>query len=182
MLPTTLYTVYMNVTELLTQAYIDNTAYNKVVTLYYTNRQNKSTPLSALNLDYQSSIVDSNWEFWNAYAPIYIDGITELRNLTYQDTDNGQTYDQILNLRVESQLFRHHHLHMPLLSASEMTSHSFWQFHLGPSPRRLKRGCFSTSTHQSKVMQRELSLRLEAVQHSLRRIQIMNITGCAIHH
>lgn len=71
--------------------------------LYYTDRQGESTPLSIVGLDYQSSIGnDSTWESWGANTPIYIDGITELLNLTYQAVDLGETYVQQLNLPVEA--------------------------------------------------------------------------------
>ena len=76
--------------------------YNKIVDLHYTNRQNESTPLSVVSLAYQSSIGDGSWEYWNARTPVYIDGITELLNLTYQATDIGQTYLQILDLPVKA--------------------------------------------------------------------------------
>ena len=39
---------------------------------------------------------------WNTSTPLYIDGITELLNLTYQATDIGKTYVQILNLPVNA--------------------------------------------------------------------------------
>ena len=81
---------------------MDNLSYNKVVTLYYTNRQNESTPLSVLDLNYGSGIANGNWELWNADTAIWIDGITEIRNLTYNDTDNGQIYDQVINLDVKA--------------------------------------------------------------------------------
>lgn len=85
------------------QAYIANVNYNKIVNLYYTNRQNESTPLSVISLNYQSSIgSDGAWEFWGANTPVYIDGITELLNITYQATDIGETYHQILNIEVEA--------------------------------------------------------------------------------
>lgn len=84
------------------QAYIANVDYSKVVTLYYTNRQNQSTPLSVLSLDYQSSIGDGGWEYWSANTPIYVDGISQLLNLTYQATDIDQTYDQALDLPVHA--------------------------------------------------------------------------------
>lgn len=82
--------------------FIANLDYNKAVTLYYTNRQNQSTALSSVSLGYLSSISDTNFELWGANTPIYIDGITELLNLTYQATDIGETYTQILNLPVEA--------------------------------------------------------------------------------
>lgn len=44
--------------------YIANVNYNKVVTLYYTNRQDESTPLSSLTFGYSSSIGDGSWELW----------------------------------------------------------------------------------------------------------------------
>lgn len=53
-------------------------------------------------MNYQSSIGnDGKFEYWGANTPVYIDGITELLNLTYQATDIGQTYHQILNIEVE---------------------------------------------------------------------------------
>ncbi|KAF2769099.1 glucoamylase precursor, partial [Teratosphaeria nubilosa] len=83
-------------------AFIANLDYNKVVTLYYTNRQNESTPLSSLTFAYSGPIAGTNWELWTASTAVYIDGITELLNITYQATDIGQTYVQTLNLPVEA--------------------------------------------------------------------------------
>ncbi len=84
------------------KVYTANVNYNKIVELYYTNRQNESTPLAVVSLNYQSSIgTDGKWEYWGANTPVYTDGITELLNLTYQATDIGQTYHQILNIEVE---------------------------------------------------------------------------------
>ncbi|KAI7361390.1 glucoamylase precursor [Hortaea werneckii] len=83
-------------------AYIANVNYNKVVTLYYTNRQNESTPLSSLTFGYSSSIDDGSWELWTTSTPVYIDGITELLNLTYRATDIGETYVQQLDLSVDA--------------------------------------------------------------------------------
>jgi glucoamylase len=82
--------------------YIANVNYNKVVTLYYTNRQNISTPLASVALNYNSSIDNSNFEFWGASTPVYLDGITQLLNLTYQAKDIGQTYVQQLHVPVEA--------------------------------------------------------------------------------
>nr|OQO21361.1 hypothetical protein B0A51_11978 [Rachicladosporium sp. CCFEE 5018] len=80
--------------------FIENVNYNKVVSLYYTNAQNQSTPLSVISLGYQNSIADTNYETWGANTPVYIDGVTELLNLTYQAVDIGKTYTQILDLAV----------------------------------------------------------------------------------
>ncbi|KAG9696846.1 glucoamylase precursor, partial [Aureobasidium melanogenum] len=82
--------------------YIANVNYNKVVTLYYTDSQGVSTPLTSISLGYNSSIPDTNYEFWSANTPVYLDGITELLNLTYQATDIGQTYVQQLQLAVKA--------------------------------------------------------------------------------
>ncbi|KAK0969984.1 hypothetical protein LTS01_015969 [Friedmanniomyces endolithicus] len=83
-------------------AYIANVDYNKIVSLYYTNAQGQSTPLSVVNLGYASGIGNGSWELWSTSTPIYIDGITKLLNLTYQATDVGQTYVQTLNLPVSA--------------------------------------------------------------------------------
>lgn len=80
--------------------YVANLDYDKVLTLYYTNKQNESTPLAALSLGYLSSISGTNYEYWGAAAPVYIDGVTELLNVTYQATDIGKTYNQHLGIEV----------------------------------------------------------------------------------
>lgn len=80
--------------------YIANVNYNKAVTLWYTNRQNISTPLASVALSYNSSIENSNFEFWGASTPVYLDGITQLLNLTYRATDIGETYVQQLQIPV----------------------------------------------------------------------------------
>lgn len=82
--------------------YIANVNYNKVVTLYYTDSQGVSTPLTSLALGYNSSIANTNYEFWSANTPVYLDGITELLNLTYVAKDIGQTYVQQLQLPVKA--------------------------------------------------------------------------------
>jgi len=82
--------------------YIANVNYNKVVTLYYTDSQGVSTPLTSLALGYNSSIPNTNYEFWSASTPVYLDGITQLLNLTYQAKDIGQTYVQQLQLPVKA--------------------------------------------------------------------------------
>jgi len=45
-------------------AYIANLDYGKTVTLYYTNAQGQSTPLSSLTFGYSSSIGNGSWELW----------------------------------------------------------------------------------------------------------------------
>ncbi|GAB7345807.1 hypothetical protein MBLNU457_4067t1 [Dothideomycetes sp. NU457] len=86
---------YLNVT-----AFVANTHYNKVVTLSYSNAQNVSTPLTSVALGYRSSILDTDYEYWSGYFPVYIDGITELLRLDFQDIDSGQTYSQPLAINV----------------------------------------------------------------------------------
>ncbi|KAK5130281.1 hypothetical protein LTR08_002241 [Meristemomyces frigidus] len=84
-------------------AYIANLDYNKVVSLAYTNAQGQSTPLSVVNFGYASGVGNgSQWEVWNTSTSLYIDGITELLNLTFQATDIGETYVQTLNLPVNA--------------------------------------------------------------------------------
>ncbi|KAK3651509.1 hypothetical protein LTR56_005651 [Elasticomyces elasticus] len=84
-------------------AYIANVNYNKQVNLYYTNAQGQSTPLSVVELGYTSSIGDDGtWELWGTTTPTYVDGITELLNLTYRAVDIGQTYVETLNLRINA--------------------------------------------------------------------------------
>ena len=81
-------------------AYIENIDYDKIVEVYYTNAQNESTPLSVISLSYNESIVNTNWEYWSASAPVYVDGITELINITYAATDVNQFYSQQLGISV----------------------------------------------------------------------------------
>lgn len=70
----------------------------RVVTLYYDNANGDSTPLSAVQLGYQESIANTNYEFWTSSTPyINLDGIKSLLNLTFQATDIGQTYVQNLS-------------------------------------------------------------------------------------
>lgn len=83
-----------------TQAYINNLAYNKLVRLYFTNRQGQSTPLTSIGLSYNDSIDGTSWELWGSSRPIYIDGITQLLNITYDVVEQGLEFDQILNLAV----------------------------------------------------------------------------------
>lgn len=77
--------------------------YDKIVDLYYTNRQGESNALSVISLNYQSSIgTDNQWEFWGANSSIYVDGISEILNITYQATDIGETYYDVLNIKVKA--------------------------------------------------------------------------------
>jgi glucoamylase len=76
--------------------------YNKIVTLFYTDGSNKSTPLSSLTLSYNYDVDGSNgqWQYWASGTPVYIDGITELLNITYQAIDINKSYSQQLNIPV----------------------------------------------------------------------------------
>jgi len=69
--------------------------------LYYTNAAGVQNPLTAITLGYQSSIPNTNYEFWTATdIPVYIDGISELLNITYQALDIKQVYYQVLDEKV----------------------------------------------------------------------------------
>ncbi|KAI9692125.1 MAG: glycoside hydrolase 15 protein [Bathelium mastoideum] len=83
-------------------AYIANLDYNKAVTLFYTNGANESTPLASQALSYISAAPGaSGWELWGSNGTdAYLDGVTQLLNLTYAATDIGQTYSQQLGLPV----------------------------------------------------------------------------------
>ena len=83
-------------------AYIANLDYDKLVSLYYTNAQGQSTPLSVVTFAYSSSIGNGSWELWTTSTPVYVDGITKLLNLTYQATDIAQTYAETLDLPVNA--------------------------------------------------------------------------------
>lgn len=72
-----------------TTAYINNLAYNKQVTLYYTDREGNSTPLSSVGLGYQSGVDGTNYELWSSSSPAYVDGVQQLLNLTYVVVDLG---------------------------------------------------------------------------------------------
>ncbi|PNS19171.1 Glucoamylase [Sphaceloma murrayae] len=80
--------------------FIANLNYDKTVTLFYTDRNNVSSPLTSLSLGYQSSIPDSNYEYWGSNTPIFLDGISDLLNLTYRAVNIGQTFVQPLGLDV----------------------------------------------------------------------------------
>jgi glucoamylase len=81
-------------------AYVKNIDYNKIVEVHYTNAQNEFTPLSVISLSYNESIANTNWEYWSASTPVYVDGITELINITYAATDVNQFYSQQLGISV----------------------------------------------------------------------------------
>lgn len=80
-------------------AYVSNLDYNKVVTLYYKNAQGQSTPLSSVALGYDSSVAN-NYELWTSTSSAWVDGISQLLNITYQATDLGLTYTQQLGQSV----------------------------------------------------------------------------------
>ena len=83
-------------------AYVENIDYDKIVEVYYTNAQNEDTPLSVISLSYNESIANTNWEYWSASTPVYLDGITELINITYAATDVNLFYSQQLGISVVS--------------------------------------------------------------------------------
>lgn len=83
-------------------AYIANLDYDKIITLYYTNRQGISTPLSSLTFGYSNAIADTNWELWTTSTLVYVDGITTLLNLTFEATDLGETYVEQLGQTVNA--------------------------------------------------------------------------------
>lgn len=72
-----------------TTALINNLAYNKQVTLYYTDREGNGTPLSLIGLGYEGSINGTNYELWSSSSPAYVDGVQELLNLTIVYSDLG---------------------------------------------------------------------------------------------
>jgi len=82
-------------------AYVANLDYDKVVTLYYTNYQDQDTRLGGMELSYESSIgSDGYWQYWSVNGPVFMTGIAELLNITYQATDIGKTYFELLNIKV----------------------------------------------------------------------------------
>ncbi|KAF2726312.1 glycoside hydrolase family 15 protein [Polychaeton citri CBS 116435] len=84
-------------------AYVANLCYNKVVTVYYTNKQNVSTPLTTLSLGYQADAVPGQIELWGARnTGAYIDGVDTLLNITFQAVDIGETYSEVLGLPIEA--------------------------------------------------------------------------------
>jgi len=86
---------YLNAT-----AYVANLDYNKVVTLYYSDVQGQSTPLSTADFNYVSSVDGSNYELWTTSAPAWINGIQKLLNITFVASDLGETYTQQLNVAI----------------------------------------------------------------------------------
>ncbi|KAB8556618.1 hypothetical protein FH972_025655 [Carpinus fangiana] len=80
-------------------AFVENTNYNKIVRLYYTNSNGVVTPLSILQLGYAGDVPGaSGWENWIASAQYAnLDGVQRLVNITYQDLDAPRDYSQILN-------------------------------------------------------------------------------------
>ncbi|TID22653.1 MICOS complex subunit [Venturia nashicola] len=82
-------------------AYIEDVNYDKVVTVYYTDRYNKSTPVNSIALDYISAVTgNEKWQIWSAKTPVYIDGITELLNITYKAVNINKVYSQTLHIPV----------------------------------------------------------------------------------
>ncbi|KAK4986607.1 hypothetical protein LTR50_005217 [Elasticomyces elasticus] len=83
--------------------YIANLCYNKIVRLYHTNAQNQSTPLSVASLNWIKEIDGTNyaWELWGAnISDAYLDGLTEILNVTYNALDIGKTYVDIVDAEV----------------------------------------------------------------------------------
>jgi len=74
--------------------------YNKIVTLYYSNGAGVVTPLSVITFGYTSDTAN-HYEIWSANTPdVYLDGITQLLNITYQALDVGKVFVQVLNINV----------------------------------------------------------------------------------
>jgi len=74
-----------------------NLCYNKLVTLYYADKSGASTPLSAVQLNYQSSVSNTNYELWSSSTPyVNLDGISKLLNITFNAVDNNQNFVQDL--------------------------------------------------------------------------------------
>jgi len=76
---------------------LQNLCYNKLVTLYYNDKSGASTPLSAVQLNYQSSVSDTNYELWSSNTPyVNLDGISNLLNITFNAVDINQIFVQDL--------------------------------------------------------------------------------------
>lgn len=84
-------------------AFIKNLDYNKIVTLYWTDSYNKSTPLNEATMDYVKFVDDSqSWELWSLNVSTIPGGVNVLLNITFEATDIGETYSQELNIQVEA--------------------------------------------------------------------------------
>ncbi|QDS68606.1 hypothetical protein FKW77_001152 [Venturia effusa] len=82
-------------------AYIEDVNYDKSVAIFYTDGSNKSTPLSVIALAYVSAVTGNDkWQLWSAKTPVYIDGITELLNITYKAININKVYTQTLDIPV----------------------------------------------------------------------------------
>jgi len=82
-------------------AYVANIDYDKIVQVYFANGQNESTPLSVIGLGFVEFVPGNDyWQFWSSSTSVYIDGITELINITYAATDINQFYYEILDIPV----------------------------------------------------------------------------------
>ncbi|CAN6674817.1 hypothetical protein TRVA0_067S00100 [Trichomonascus vanleenenianus] len=84
-------------------AYIKNLAYDKLITLYWTNANNQSTPLNAGSFNFAfTDTSNSDWEHWSLNVSVVPDGANMLLNLTYETTALGGVYLQELNLDIEA--------------------------------------------------------------------------------
>nr|P42042.1 RecName: Full=Glucoamylase; AltName: Full=1,4-alpha-D-glucan glucohydrolase; AltName: Full=Glucan 1,4-alpha-glucosidase; Flags: Precursor [Blastobotrys adeninivorans]CAA86997.1 glucoamylase precursor [Blastobotrys adeninivorans] len=84
-------------------AFVKNLSYDKLVTLYWTNADNKSTPLNAGSLDYvKAASDDQSWELWSLNVTTVPDGVDALLNITYVAASIGKTNSQQLNVQVEA--------------------------------------------------------------------------------
>lgn len=85
-----------------TTCYIANvTTDRQVVYLWYTDRNDESSPLAGVSLSLLSAVgTDGEWQIWGASTPIEVGGITELLNITYEANGIGKTYHQILNIPI----------------------------------------------------------------------------------
>lgn len=77
-------------------------SYSKLLNVYYTDAEGEATPLTVIPLGYGSDVSGSaGWENWFASVPyVYLDGISQIVNVTYQNTDAGTTYTATPNVSV----------------------------------------------------------------------------------
>ncbi|CCH42734.1 Glucoamylase [Wickerhamomyces ciferrii] len=81
--------------------FVHNDGYDKTVFLYYTNKDEQSTPLTALAASHAEGLED-DWELWTTSTKIFQEeGLDTLLNVTFNSINTGDVYSQQLNIKVE---------------------------------------------------------------------------------
>ena len=83
-----------------------DTDYDKLVNIFYSDKKGQSTPLTQIQLGYVETLsgsINPHMQIWAASTSDLPDGISSLINITYAATDVGEVFTQQLNIPVVAQ-------------------------------------------------------------------------------